>query len=290
MPPVDALAIFHSQELKFPNGETVEDYVRELPAAALSRLEYMKFSQERGTMIRYLEMHNKFYANEIRDLSAETFASTSHVKKFAKEYAEGDDTEDTVPMRDSISRAILQFLFVYYYSYQEAEELSGNKIKIVSFCAWFYRLRSAMGRKMRREMEAREKSYNALTGRQREQHVRRMKRGRSTWKGNWSTTHRVKLRSMIHVINVPNASSMNWWTFFKIHSNRVQATGAHTVRHEVLRKFRTWSIFFHTDRRNNQRLGGPFANRLADRFLELMNKKQEMLTWYSDLAVDVADD
>jgi len=288
---IGALTIFQRENVKFPNGESVEDYVIELSAYATKRLEYMTYEHERKAMDRYMDMYNKYFAGTSRRaLSAQTFASPSYVKQFAYEYAEAEGLDDDATrMSSKTSESILHFLFVYYFSYHEAEETLRRKIKLVSFSTWFDRLRTKLGRTMRKEMEAREKAYAELSGRRRDAHVRKLKEGKRTWVNNWTegSSDTMRFEEMKHIVIMSDFSLKKWWNVFKIPSSRIQVTGASDVRHEVLRKFRIWSRYMHPDKRNNRGLGLPFQHRLAQRFLGLIGKKAEMETWFANLAIEV---
>lgn len=109
------------------------------------------------------------------------------IKKIAKGYRAHGDLEDSGRvMSDDTSEKILHFLFVYYFSYHEAEESSGKRVDILSFSTWFSRLRTKLGRKMKKEVDARAKSYNALTGNARELYASRLKQWRKQWKATGS--------------------------------------------------------------------------------------------------------
>lgn len=293
MPNFGAITIFQSEDVKFPNGESVEDYVRELPERALSRLEYMTYQQEKNAMDRYMNMYNAYYDGTLtRRLTAVSFASKSYTKKFAEEYLENDNLEDGARvMSDKTSRSILHFLFVYYFSYHEAEEAGQRRIKIVSFSTWFDRLRKKLGRKMRNEIEMKDKSYARLAGRRRESYVQQLKKGRKIWKLHWKqngyASSEKHFEEMKHVVNMADFEGQDWWKVFKIPESRVHETPASYIYTEVRKKFRVWSRFLHTDNDNNRALGLPFEHRLAQRFLLLSDKKADAETWYNSMAIDV---
>lgn len=291
-----SLSIFQANDVRFPNGEAVAEYVTELSPSALRKLGDMSYPQEMNVMERYMNMYNEFYgAVSINrpPLSAKRFAGKNNVKAFREEYAAGDGVEDTgsATMKTETAQSILHFLFVYYFSYHEAEESTGKRITIRSFSTWFGRLRAKLGRKMRKEMEAREKAYNSLTGVERQNYADRLRRALIKWKTRWRAEgNDVIVKQFSHAVRVatmPNITSAEWRVVFGIAANRVRATGASTVRKEVMAKFRRWSRFFHPDRSNNQGLGSPFRHRLSQRFLALTDKRDEVQKWYENFAIDV---
>lgn len=291
-----SLSIFKGNEVKFPSGEPVEEYVTELSSSALRKLEYMTYPQEKNSMDRYMNMYNAFYGAASTNrppLSAQRFASKTNVRAFVEEYAAGDDVDETNlrTMKNKTAESILHFLFVYYFSYHEYEESTGKRIPIVSFATWFGRLRAKLGRKMRKEMEAKEKAYNALTGIERQNYADRLRAAVQTWKKSWRAVGNETLVQQFNqaarVVSIKNMNSKDWWVVFGIAANRIQTTGASTVRKEVTAKYRRWSRFFHPDRSNNQGLGTPFRHLLSQRFLILTDKKDEMQTWFDNIAIEV---
>lgn len=101
---------------------------------------------------------------------------------------------------------------------------------------------------MKKEVEARAKSYNAVTGNAQERYADRLKQGRKQWKNNWKMDGNASsarhLKALMHVVNAADIAEKDWWLVFKIPASRVQPTGASSVRHEVLRAFRNWSRNF----------------------------------------------
>ncbi|CAM9337113.1 unnamed protein product [Ectocarpus sp. 8 AP-2014] len=291
-----SLIIFQGHGVEFPSGEPVEVYVGELSASALQKLDDMTYFQEKDAMERYMNMYNKYYgsaSNKRAPLSAERFASDVYVEKFRQNYAESEDVEDSggALMRMKTAQAILHFLFVYYFSYHEAEEASGKEMKIRSFSTWFGNLRRRLGRKMQKEMEAREKAYNSLSGRKREEYELRLRTSAKNWKAHWRANKNPTLvrqfNEAVHVVTLANFDSKDWWEVFKIAKNRVKATGARKVQQDVYKNFRRWSRFFHPDKAGQAKLGTAFRHRLISRMQALDNKKGEMEEWFNGLAIEV---
>lgn len=281
-----ALVVFEAHGVTFPNGEPVETYVKELSPIALERLEEMTYFQERAAMDRYMNMYNEYYAGATKCFSALTFASKSFTKEFKDEYQEGDDIED---LEVSHAREILHFLFVYYFSYHEAEVQGNEKIKIKSFARWFDNLRKKLGRKMQKKMEAKEKAFNRLSDKGQRDYVRRLNEGARQWKQYWRSNSSATLVRQFneakHVATMGNISTMHWSKVFKIDSRRLQATGAGKVQKDVRARCRRWSVFFHADK--NLVLGSIFRNRLIERLQQLQTKKEQMEKWFDSLAITV---
>lgn len=293
-----SLAIFHGQHVTFPSGEPVNDYVGDLSASALQKLEDMTYFQEKDAMERYMKMYNAFYASASTNrapLSSRRFASDPYVKHFREHYAASEDVEDGggTLMKMKTAESILHFLFVYYFSYHEAEEASGKRINIKSFSMWFGDLRRKLGRKMRKEMEAREKAYNSLSGKKREQYEARLRKSAKTWKAGWRASENPTLvrqfNEAVHVVTMASIDSKSWWEVFKIAPNRIKTTGASTVKREVMRDFRRWSRYIHPDNHLNVKLklGAAFRHRLALRMQAMQNKKDEMEKWFEGLVIEV---
>lgn len=291
-----SLSVFETQGILFPNEEPVEEYVRELSRSALRKLEDMSYPQEKKAMERYMNMYNKFYgasSTNRQPLSATRFASPENVRSFQQEYANADGADDTdgKTIKYETAESMLHFLFVYYFSYHEAEEAQRKRIRLLSFTNWFSRLRTKLGRQMRREMEKKEAAYNALNGTQRQDYIRRLKSGVKEWKTRWrayaNATIVEQFNQAADIVTTPDFDSVDWWLAFKIDPARIQTTGASAVKADALKHFRRWSRFFHPDNNNNKRLGSPFRHRLSSRFIGLTNKRDEMLAWYDHLAIVV---
>lgn len=285
------MVVFQAHGVTFPSGEPVDAYVEELSPNALDLLEEMTYPQERLAMERYMNMYNNFYGGITKTLSAKAFASKSFVLEFREIYQEGEDVEDesSVSMSMDTAEEILHFLFVYYFSYHEAELQSEKKIKIKSFARWFYNLRKKLGRKMRKDMEAREQVFNRLSDIEQRDYIRMMKEGATQWKENWrSSSNATTVRQFNeakHVALMPDIGTTHWSKVFKIDSRRLQPTGAVTVRKLVRARCRRWSIFFHADK--NLTLNSIFRTRLIERLHELQEKKKQMEDWFDSLAITV---
>ena len=278
-----SLILYLSNDVKLPSGESVVSYVEELPARALQYLEEMTYEHERIAMDRYINMHNSYFAGTSSSLSSPSFATKSFIKKFADNYDEVEDLGDNSRMPRKISERILHFLFVYYFSYHEAEQEHKKRIDIQSFSYWFSKLRRKAGRKMMEDIKKKEKMYNSLTRREREIYMQRLKYGQKKWKSNWAHgSFETNLKAMKHVVYAPNFQHTPWRNAFK-----VSKTIPSEIHHEVLKKYRIWSRFLHPDKPNNKGLGLPFEHRLKERFLNLTEKKNEAVAWYEGLAIEV---
>lgn len=285
------LTVFEAAEVKFPSGEHVTEYITELSVPALDRLEFMTFEHESGAVTRYEEMHGKYLDGTAkRLLSAETFASDVYVQKFREEYHEAEElSKKDKMMSTKTAKAILQFLFVYYFSYHEAEEASGKEIKLESFSRWFGRLRVKLARQQARDLATRERNYGKLRGRRREAYLAKLKKRTDVWRKNWKehgyTGSEEHMNAMKHVVIMADEDTVDvdWWKLFKVSTRMIErTTDGCDVRTDVLKKYRIWSRFVHPDRPNNRGLGLAFQHLLAQRFVLMTNKKNEMEKWFEE--------
>lgn len=294
---IGVLTIFEGVLL--PNNEPVADYLEDLSEKNIGRLGRMSWKHEEIAIRRYIQMHGEYMEGKRTpaNMSATKFASKSFVQEFALHFAEIDFdtyTESTKSMPVTSAEAILHFLFVFYMSHYEGELSQNKKIKLVSFATWFDRKRKKAASALRAKLRRREQNYQELTGRRRESYDALLKQGKRTWKQNWQdhgyATRMVDFRSAKHVILMGDFEDIDWWRAFKIPKARVDAaTDGSDIRREVLKKYRIWSRFMHTDNVNNRAVGGPFADRLAKRLLSLMDKTASMEAWYSGLDVVVIE-
>lgn len=282
-----------------PNNEPVADYLEDLSKKNLGRLNRMQWAHEEIATLRYEKMHCEYMDGYRKpgNMSATKFASKSFVKEFALHFARVDldtYTESTKSMPIESAESILHFLFAFYMSHYEAELLQNKKIKLVSFVDWFDRERKKAASALRANLKKRAEHVAALTGRQRDKYNALLKQGKGIWRKNWEdggyAKRMVDFKSAKHVILMSNFVDIDWWRAFKIPKARVDAaTDPSAIRRDVLKKYRIWTRFMHTDNLNNRAVGGPFADRLARRLLALMDKANEMETWYSGLDVVVIE-
>lgn len=297
---VGALIIF--QGVLLPNNVPVADHLEELSQKNIQRLGRITYRHEEEAIKRYIKMHGEYMEGSRKpsDMSAQKFASKSFVRKFAFDFAAADLEEGAAKdlhvktMTLDSSEAILHFLFTFYLSHYEGELSQKRKIKLVSFATWFDRERKKAKKGYMAKLKRREEHYEALDGREREAYVALLRQGKNTWKQNWKdrgyARRMVDFRAAKHVVLMADFEAQDWWRVFKIPTATINAAiDGSAVRTDVLRKYRIWSRFMHTDNINNRALGGPFTDRLAKRFGDLMDKVEKMEKWYRRLDVVVID-
>lgn len=289
MAPNGILTVFTALGAKLPNGEFASEYMTGLKEDALEILEYLTPEHETFTVARFIRLH-EIYLTGKKGISAQLFADEKFVRKFQVEFHR---VEELGPERDSIimsfktARAILHFLFVYYFSYHEAFAESGKNIPLKSFSEWFHIMGRKAAKKMQREREQRAKATRLLSGRRLEEYHKRVTQALKVWKEKWQHDgYRGAyddLKKMLHVVRYPerDLKKLLWWQVFKVSQRSLTCDATlDEVRSDVLRKYRVWSRFLHPDRTQNQGNGIYVQDILAKRFVLLNDSKENMLKWY----------
>lgn len=284
------LTVFTAMGAQLPNGEYVSEYSDGLSEKALEILEFMTPEHEEVSIERFLNLHEKYLTGK-KGISAKLFANDKFVDKFRMAYHSveeiGKERSYTM-MSFRTARAVLHFLFVYYFSYHEAFAASGKNIPLQTFSAWFHKLRKKAHKRMTRERAERAKAMKRLNGRRLEEHNRRLtqrlRRWKEAWQYNGYTGSFDDLKSMLHVVRYPDQDvhKILWWQVFKISERSLVVDGTvDEVRHNVLKMFRIWSRFMHPDKEHNRGHGIAVSDLLSNRLQFLIQMKQDMEKWYT---------
>lgn len=298
--------------LKFPNDEPAVDYALDLSDEALDVLEYMEYPQEEYAMKRYMQMFNDYYQAKIKVLTGASFATAAASKAFAKKLSQGleeaqeEDEEDgkkskgkgkdkrkkkqkEPKVKEDVARQILEFLFVYYLSYHEAEEKYGRskKYDLKSFSTWFKVQKKKYAKANKAEVEALYALDAVRAGPDEQLVIAQLKRGKKDWKSyhmERPTLDRAKLKQdyndMKHIINWSDNKilSVSWRGIFSLHGQQI-------TRRQINKRFRIWSRFIHPDQ--NKGFTTAFQNHLKKRFQVFSTMRDNAIAEIDQNTVDL---
>lgn len=276
----------------FPNDEAVGDYAKELSETALDVLEHMDYvHEEEYAMMRYINMYNDYYSKgKTATFSAATFSAAPAPKQFAKKLSNPDGDEVQVGKNDlekddakygdpiikpAVAKEILEFLWVYYFSYHEAEQRAKRKIKLKSFSAWFRVKKRIYAKANKAEVEKQNAVESRQSTRDEKVFLALRAKGKKDWKhyhlkvANTYANKKLHYNQMKHVVNWADnkIESLSWRDVFMFGNNQ-------NVDLETLsKKFRMWSRFLYKD--SNTGFGIPFQAHLAKRF-QLLNELKDV--------------
>lgn len=298
--------------LKFPNDEAAVDYALDLSDEALDILEYMEYPQEEYAMKRYMQMFNDYYQAKIKVLTGASFATKAASKTFAKKLRQGleeleEEVEEEVQrskgngkgkrrrkqkepkVKEDVARQILEFLFVYYLSYHEAEEKYGRskKYDLKSFCTWFKVQKKKYAKANKAEVEELYAIDTARTGPDAQLALDQLKRGKRDWKRyhmQRKTLDRAKLKQhyndMKHLINWSDnkIESVSWRVGLSFQGQDITKT-------QINKRYRIWSTFIHPDQ--NKGYTAAFQDHLYKRFNVLSTMRDNAIDEIEQNTVDL---